>query len=123
MPPPQASWQLKGRQNTPTDTPVSHPTLSATLGMAHPSFDYVIIGGGTAGLALAVRLAEDKGVSVCVLEAGKDHTGTEDVKIPGGRISYCLPLVHCNFGKGNTWRTLGKNGMRESSMSLGKTTE
>ncbi|KAJ7150794.1 alcohol oxidase [Mycena filopes] len=47
------------------------------------SFDYVIIGGGTAGLALAARLAEDKNVSVCVLEAGKDHSTTEDVKIPG----------------------------------------
>ncbi|KAJ7038815.1 alcohol oxidase [Mycena alexandri] len=51
--------------------------------MAHFSFDYVLIGGGTAGLALGARLAEDKGVSVCVLEAGKDHSGTEDVKIPG----------------------------------------
>ncbi|KAJ7442761.1 GMC oxidoreductase [Mycena galericulata] len=34
------------------------------------SFDYIIIGGGTAGLTLAARLAEDAKTSVLVLEAG-----------------------------------------------------
>ncbi|KAJ6589525.1 hypothetical protein B0H19DRAFT_1104053 [Mycena capillaripes] len=33
-------------------------------------FDYIIIGGGTAGLTLAARLAEDAKTSVLVLEAG-----------------------------------------------------
>lgn len=33
-------------------------------------FDYVICGGGTAGLALAGRLSEDEDVSVAVIEAG-----------------------------------------------------
>ena len=41
------------------------------------TFDYVIIGGGTAGLTLATRLAKDKSTSVAVVEAGdfyeKDH--------------------------------------------------
>ncbi|MEM8732023.1 MAG: GMC family oxidoreductase N-terminal domain-containing protein [Pseudomonadota bacterium] len=33
-------------------------------------FDYVIAGGGSAGCALAARLAEDPDVSVCIVEAG-----------------------------------------------------
>lgn len=33
-------------------------------------YDYVIIGGGTAGLVLAERLSEDAGVEVAVIEAG-----------------------------------------------------
>ncbi|RDW65983.1 alcohol oxidase-3 [Coleophoma cylindrospora] len=41
------------------------------------TYDYVIIGGGTAGLALATRLAENEALSVAVIEAGdfyeKDH--------------------------------------------------
>ncbi|CUA69183.1 Oxygen-dependent choline dehydrogenase [Rhizoctonia solani] len=35
------------------------------------NFDYVIIGGGTAGLALAARLSEDSDTSVGVIEAGE----------------------------------------------------
>ena len=34
------------------------------------SYDYVIVGGGTAGLVVAARLAESKSTSVAVIEAG-----------------------------------------------------
>ena len=34
------------------------------------SFDYVIVGGGTAGLVLATRLAENSSLNVAVIEAG-----------------------------------------------------
>lgn len=34
-------------------------------------YDYVIVGGGTAGCVLANRLTEDSGVSVAVIEGGK----------------------------------------------------
>lgn len=33
-------------------------------------YDYVIIGGGTGGLAIAARLAENKDTLVAVIEAG-----------------------------------------------------
>lgn len=37
---------------------------------ANATFDYVVVGGGTAGLTVATRLAEDPTVSVAVVEAG-----------------------------------------------------
>lgn len=37
---------------------------------ANATFDYVIVGGGTAGLTIATRLAEDPSLSVAVVEAG-----------------------------------------------------
>ncbi len=35
-----------------------------------PSADYVVVGGGTAGCALAARLSEDSSKTVCLVEAG-----------------------------------------------------
>lgn len=46
-------------------------------------FDWLVIGGGTAGLAVASRLSEIPGAQVGVLEAGPCVQGNEDVDIPG----------------------------------------
>jgi len=40
--------------------------------MSNASFDYIIIGAGSAGCALAGRLADQPGVTVALLEAGPD---------------------------------------------------
>lgn len=41
-----------------------------SLGLFDTTYDYVIVGGGTAGLALAARLSEDPSISVGVVEPG-----------------------------------------------------
>jgi choline dehydrogenase-like flavoprotein len=46
-------------------------------------FDYIVIGGGSAGCVLAARLTEDPSVNVCLLEAGPPDTSV---------------LIHCPAG-------------------------
>lgn len=37
------------------------------------TYDYVIVGGGTAGIVLATRLSEDAAATVVVVEAGENR--------------------------------------------------
>ncbi|KAF8965920.1 hypothetical protein BDZ97DRAFT_1917924 [Flammula alnicola] len=46
-------------------------------------FDYLILGGGTAGLTLAARLSEDKDVVVGVIEAGGHDNNVPEINVPG----------------------------------------
>ncbi|TFK47199.1 GMC oxidoreductase [Heliocybe sulcata] len=60
----------------PPPTCLLHEVANATV-------DYVICGGGTAGLALAARLTEDPSISVTVLEAGPPNLEDPKILIPG----------------------------------------
>lgn len=46
------------------------------------AFDYLIVGGGTAGLVLAARLTENPDVHVGVLEAGQNRLDDMLVSVP-----------------------------------------
>lgn len=69
--------------NLVSAAPASPPTCPhQSLGQ---KFDYVIVGGGTAGLVLANRLTEQSGVTVAVIEAGtfpEEVVGNETI-VPG----------------------------------------
>jgi choline dehydrogenase len=61
------------------------------------SFDYIIIGGGSAGCVLANRLSEDSNVSVCLLEAGPPDR-SPFIHIPLGIIQVMMdPKINWMF--------------------------
>ncbi|KAI0324288.1 GMC oxidoreductase [Cubamyces sp. BRFM 1775] len=50
---------------------------------ASTEFDYIIIGGGTAGLVVATRLSEDPSIVVGVIEAGDWDPNVDAINVPG----------------------------------------
>jgi len=46
-------------------------------------FDFIIVGGGAAGLLLAARLTENSDIQVLLIEAGEDLTADARVNVPG----------------------------------------
>ncbi|KAI1821955.1 oxidoreductase [Xylaria intraflava] len=85
--------------------------------MDNDSFDFVIAGGGTAGITLATRLSEVSSQRVLVLEAGLDHSDDPRVKIP--------PFYTALWGSQVDWgfRTVPQEHMngRSVNLSQGKT--
>ena len=84
--------------------------------MLHSEFDYVVVGGGSAGCCVAGRLSEDLSTTVCLLEAG----GSDDsvlVRAPLG-FAATAPFKINSWGY-NTIPQAGFNG-REGFQPRGK---
>ena len=77
--------------------------LGSSFGLPgkNATYDYVIVGGGTAGLALATRLAEQQTGSVAVVEAGGFY------EIGNGNLSQVPATDNFYAGKAkNDWQPL-----------------
>ncbi|CAG7852450.1 Glucose oxidase; AltName: Full=Beta-D-glucose:oxygen 1-oxido-reductase; AltName: Full=Glucose oxyhydrase; Short=GOD; Flags: Precursor [Serendipita indica DSM 11827] len=82
------------------------------LDASNHTFDYIVVGGGLTGLALAGRLSEDAGTTVLVIEAGGDNRKDPRVydvynsqQFYGSDLDWSWPV---DYGKtGNGGKTLG----------------
>ncbi len=78
------------------------------LGIKHDMiFDYIVVGGGSAGAAMAARLAEDPDVSVCLLEAGGHGNGIL-VRVPF--LGVAMVTSHLNNWQFQTVPQAGLDG-------------
>ncbi|KAL2133538.1 hypothetical protein VTI74DRAFT_2191 [Chaetomium olivicolor] len=66
-------------------------------GLLLPSYDYIVVGGGVAGLVVANRLSEQSNVTVLVLEAGELDSSSEIVTVPGLIGHGFPPAYNWNF--------------------------
>lgn len=56
---------------------------SSLEGLDSRCYDFVVVGGGTAGLVVASRLTEDENIRVLVLEAGANRLSDPKIVVPG----------------------------------------
>ena len=82
--------------------------------MAQMKFDYVIVGGGSAGCTLASRLSEDPTVTVCLIEAGGQGKGFL-VRMPAGVVAMLPGRPKINNWAYETTPQPGLNGRKRIS--------
>ena len=87
--------------------PLQTETPAEDIGL----FDYIIVGAGTAGCALANRLSANPSVSVLLLEAGESDNYIW-TKIPVGYL-YCMSNPRTDWG----FKTAPADGLNGRSLN------
>lgn len=67
------------------------------MSLINQEYDFIIVGGGTAGLVVAARLSENAKVSVLVLESGGDALADPRVAIPAMWSAVLGTELDCDF--------------------------
>jgi len=85
-------------------------TATSAAEVSRETWDYIIVGGGTAGCVLANRLtgARGKGKRVLVLEAGRSDYDATMVKIPAGVLKLFKSKYDWDFTTSNEKCTAGR---------------
>jgi choline dehydrogenase-like flavoprotein len=66
-----------------TELRITHPHDTSSTDGISQGYDFIVIGGGTAGLTVASRLTEDPKVRVLVVEAGANRLEDPRILTPG----------------------------------------
>lgn len=81
------------------------------------TFDYVIVGGGLAGLTVAERLSEDSSVTVAVIEAGDSgYSNDEKFTVPAGNVYDSAVGTQYDW----QWTTSAQSGLLNPDGSTGR---
>ncbi|KAI1764977.1 aryl-alcohol dehydrogenase [Hypoxylon sp. FL1150] len=87
--------------------------------MTLPTYDFVIVGGGTAGLVVASRLSEDSSQRILVIEAGSDTTSDPRVKTPAFYSALMGSEADWNFHSQPQGRLKGRSITLNQGKTLG----
>ncbi|KAH6654209.1 hypothetical protein BKA67DRAFT_564427 [Truncatella angustata] len=72
--------------------------VALSIAVSNQSYDFIVVGGGTAGLAVAVRLSQKlPDLSVLVIEAGPDGRDIPGIYVPGRKGSLLGTIYDWNF--------------------------
>ena len=93
----------------------------------NPHFDYVILGGGTAGIVVASRLSENPNITVAVIEAGdfeKNNPNVTSISALGlaknSRVDWQYESAPQTFAANQSFIWSAGKGLGGSSLINGK---